>query len=132
MPFVVSGDWNLTPEEVISTGWTDTLGADIVAPSLATCVRGASRTLDWFVVSRGLHYGSSVRLLTAVGTKDHKPVQIELKSSRVEALIHDGSDPDTIWQSFASVMEQEFLEIYQIDGNDSNPYIGRARELRVQ
>eukprot|EP00959_Pyramimonas_sp_CCMP1952_P376780 7891639-Pyramimonas_sp.AAC.1 len=29
-------------------------------------------------------------------------------------------------------MEQEFLEIYQIDGNDSNPYIGRARELRVQ
>eukprot|EP00959_Pyramimonas_sp_CCMP1952_P362338 7588574-Pyramimonas_sp.AAC.1 len=66
MPFTISGDWNLTPEEVRGSGWADTLGAVLLSPTTATCARGAVRTLDWFAVSHGLHYGARVRVLAAV------------------------------------------------------------------
>ena len=52
-PFVLLGDFNMTPEELAGGGWLDGLGAGILKPHdlAATCTSGAGRMLDFGVAS---------------------------------------------------------------------------------
>ena len=36
-PWVIGGDWNITPETLQASGWLDVVGGKVVAPTLATC-----------------------------------------------------------------------------------------------
>eukprot|EP00959_Pyramimonas_sp_CCMP1952_P099355 2077137-Pyramimonas_sp.AAC.1 len=51
MPFIVGGDWNCTPSDLVKTSWVDALDAVIAAPTEGTC-RPAMRCIDYCVVSR--------------------------------------------------------------------------------
>ena len=53
IPFVAAGDWNMTPEELASTGILHHLRATIVRPKNLewTCKIGSRRLLDFVVVS---------------------------------------------------------------------------------
>ena len=48
-PFLVGGDFNLEPGELISSGWLGLIGAQVVAPSCNTCTIGAGSCIDFFL-----------------------------------------------------------------------------------
>ena len=39
-PWLASGGWNATPEELIDSGWPHMVGGTVRAPTAATCTRG--------------------------------------------------------------------------------------------
>ena len=50
-PWVVGGDWNLTPEMLAQSGWTSIVKGRVAAPAEPTC---NGKTYDYFVVSESL------------------------------------------------------------------------------
>eukprot|EP00959_Pyramimonas_sp_CCMP1952_P415061 8696803-Pyramimonas_sp.AAC.1 len=61
MPFVLCGDFQLLPDTLEGSEWTDGMDAVCVAPSCATCTNSsasAGRCIDYFVMSRSLHHGA--------------------------------------------------------------------------
>ena len=59
-PFVLSADWNGTPEELEATGFLRLTGGHIVRPVGKTCSVGKGRLLDYFVVSLSMLPQSAV------------------------------------------------------------------------
>ena len=54
-PFILAGDFNMEPAELMGTQWAHKIGAQIVRPDVPfTCSSGEGRVLDYFVVSKGL------------------------------------------------------------------------------
>jgi hypothetical protein len=55
-PFILAGDWNCTPADLLSITWLDDIGAAIVLPEGVsfTCTGGSGNLLDYWVVSRSL------------------------------------------------------------------------------
>ncbi len=80
VPFVVGADFNLLPAAVEASGFASKLGATIVTPRSrrGTCrTAGAARTIDFFVVSGGLHMGiDSVHTVEDSPLKTHVPVRL--------------------------------------------------------
>eukprot|EP00959_Pyramimonas_sp_CCMP1952_P132799 2776397-Pyramimonas_sp.AAC.1 len=88
MPFVIHGDWNIVPEILRGSKWVDSLDAVILAPSLPTFSNtGGGKCLDYFVVHHSLQHGHAIRILPSVATEPHKPVLLQLKASRDEAMV---------------------------------------------
>ena len=57
-PWVILADFNMTPEEMLATGWPERVGGCIVTPRnvSATCDQGRGRMLDYAVVyTRAAH-----------------------------------------------------------------------------
>ncbi len=77
-PFVLAGDWQLSPEAVRASGLCRALDAEICAPHCATNTTSGGK-LDYFIVSRSLlHRGWRVRPLHGCTFKTHIPVVLEL------------------------------------------------------
>ena len=55
-PFLLVGDWNITPEELEATSFLRDLNAQILTPEGAaiTCRQGAGTLIDFMVVSKSL------------------------------------------------------------------------------
>ena len=52
LPFIVAGDWNMTVEQLDSTGWLEAVGgAPVQAAGVQATVTGGSRVIDFFVMS---------------------------------------------------------------------------------
>jgi exonuclease III len=49
--WIIGGDWNCTPAQLLATGWPAKVGGIIKAPAAATC---NDSTYDYFVVAREL------------------------------------------------------------------------------
>eukprot|EP00959_Pyramimonas_sp_CCMP1952_P039493 826531-Pyramimonas_sp.AAC.1 len=64
MPFILSGDWNLSPDELVGSGWVEAVSGHILSPQLATCTGGKGRVLDYFIVPEGLQYRHKLAVLT--------------------------------------------------------------------
>ena len=55
IPFILAGDFNMEPSELMGTQWAHKLKAQIVWPDVPfTCTSGEGRVLDYYVVSKGL------------------------------------------------------------------------------
>ena len=58
MPYILMGDWQLTPEELASVDWLNTIDVYIVAPDEVTCMLKNRNTsgsiIDYAVVSNWL------------------------------------------------------------------------------
>ena len=52
-PWCITGDWNMTPAELASTGWVDEIHGRLLCPKdvEATCSSGQGRLLDYAVIS---------------------------------------------------------------------------------
>ena len=58
-PWLVGGDWNCAPADLVATGWLELVGGAVFAPSEPTC---NGKVYDYFVVSRNFaHAVHSVR-----------------------------------------------------------------------
>jgi hypothetical protein len=53
-PWILGGDWNIEPSELLATGWLKTVGGLIVASAAPTC---HIRKYDFFVVSSAISCG---------------------------------------------------------------------------
>ncbi len=84
LPFVVGGDWQVTPAQLEATGITGVLNAAIVAPKGATNLR-SKRKIDFFLVSNSLLQGGHrIRRLYGTNLATHTPVELKLSSKRTE------------------------------------------------
>ena len=73
-PWIITADWNMTPEALSATGWPRMIGGCIVAPSLPTC---NEEVYDFFVVSEGLrHAVKGIQRIKGAGLQPHFPVRI--------------------------------------------------------
>lgn len=50
-PWIVGGDWNLSPDALTASGWLSVVGGHIVQRALCTC---GSSVLDYYVISATL------------------------------------------------------------------------------
>ena len=77
-PWIMSADWQCTPEQLEATGWLKLVKGRIVAPKFDTC---NGRTIDYFVVSES--FAGAVVGAVVVGDalcKPHKPVRLLLRA----------------------------------------------------
>ena len=76
-PWVLAGDFNMTPQQLALSGWPDIVQGRVVQPVGPTC---NDRVIDFFVVSH--HLASSVvgaqRIIDA-GVRPHFPVRLLLR-----------------------------------------------------
>jgi hypothetical protein len=77
-PFVIGADFNTTTAQVQNSRVSDAINAKVMAPAEArgTCV-ASSRTIDFFLVSRGLEMGiNEVKVDFNSGLADHRPAEL--------------------------------------------------------
>ena len=75
-PWVIAGDWNITPDMLSATGWLDVVKGRIVSPAAPTC---NGSTYDVFVVSRSIaHAVLGVSRIDDGGFTPHFPTRLYL------------------------------------------------------
>ena len=93
-PWVLGGDWNLTPSVLAGSKWLDMIGGMIVAPDAPTC---HSSTYDFVVVDRRLHSSvAGVARLNDAGTNPHWPARLFLHSQAQRQLSRQLIRPDKV------------------------------------
>jgi len=77
-PWVLGGDWNVTPQILAQSKWLDMIGGMIVAPDAPTC---HDSVYDFFVVDKKLHLAiAGVARLNDAGTNPHWPARLFIHS----------------------------------------------------
>ncbi|CAK0861050.1 unnamed protein product, partial [Prorocentrum cordatum] len=75
-PWVIAGDWNITPDMLTATGWLDVVKGRIILPAFPTC---NGSTYDFFVVSRSIaHAVLGVGRIDDGGFTPHFPTRLYL------------------------------------------------------
>ena len=80
-PFIIAGDFQNTPTEVLHSPWPRVLGTETVAPSMPTC--NSARVIDFFLVDKRI--GHLINSAEADGDwlpRAHRPVMLRLKVDR--------------------------------------------------
>ena len=76
-PWVVEGDFNVTPQELEGSGWLRMVGGVLCAPVLPTC---NDHTYDFFIVHRSLaHAVVGAERLDDVGVHPHRASRLLLR-----------------------------------------------------
>ena len=89
LPFLIAGDWNSAPEDLMDLGWPDQTGATIRGPdSPLTCVCGAGSYIDFVLVSKSLSIAvESVSILHDAPFKPHLACRIAMTARPVQVKI---------------------------------------------
>ena len=75
-PWVIGGDWNCEPDDLIQTGWVKRVGGVVIAPANPTC---NGSTYDFFVVSKSIAEDvKAVHLIGDAGLTPHHPARLIL------------------------------------------------------
>ena len=78
-PWLITADWNMTPEALSATGWPRMIDGCIIATTLPTCNESV---YDFFVVSQGLrHAVKGVQRIKGAGLQPHFPVRLLLSGN---------------------------------------------------
>ncbi len=82
LPFIIGGDWQVTPQEMQAVGYPELLNAYIVAPSEPTNVISL-RTIDFFLVSKSLMpFLKGVEVVKGTRFSPHAPVIVRFEGKR--------------------------------------------------
>ncbi len=82
LPFVIGGDWQVTPQEMQAVAYPELLNACIVAPTEPTNLISL-RTIDFFLVSRSLMpFLKGVEVAKGARFSPHAPVVIRFEGKR--------------------------------------------------
>ena len=83
-PWILGGDWNISPELLTSSNWPRLVDGVVFAPNAPTC---HTSTYDYFVVSSGLAPAvAAVRRIDDGGFEPHWPARLLLRSGARRAL----------------------------------------------
>ena len=81
LPWVVGGDWNLSPAELEQSSWLSVVDGAIKASGSSTCAGGAGNELDFFVVSVAFNQGTfALEQVHHAGTSPHVPVLMRISN----------------------------------------------------
>ena len=84
-PWILGGDWNMTPATLIASNWLSTVDGVIVAPELPTC---NSSVYDFFVISKSLvHAVAGGQRIEDAGLHPHWPVRLLLRGDARRYLV---------------------------------------------
>ena len=84
-PWVVMGDWNLTPDALEAVGWAEEVEGKIVCPLVPTC-KGS--VIDFIVIDRRLmHAVLYVKRLDNFGLVPHSPVRMALMAEPRKMMV---------------------------------------------
>ena len=88
-PWIIGGDWNMSPEELMASGWLEKAGGAVVASQEATCDAADEGTrIDFFVVAKELlPYVEAVSVVYGAPIKTHRPVQLRLRTKTRRQLV---------------------------------------------
>ncbi len=92
-PFIVGGDFQMTPQEIAAAGFAQETGGMLVAAGApaGTCrTHQSAREIDFFFVSSGLATGiDAVRVVPRTGIRTHLPVELSFQPylTSLKALI---------------------------------------------
>ena len=89
IPFILIGDWNMTPQQLFNSGFTNLIKGSIMVPEDADYICRSGRLLDYAVVSR-----SFVAAIASVKTSKDTPwhshrgvvVEVHLRPRRIHIL----------------------------------------------
>ena len=84
-PWIIGGDWNMSPQTLETTNFAAMVRGVIVAPSSPTC---NGSTYDYFVVSEGLRpCVAGIARIDDSGLNPHWPVRLYLRSNARRHLV---------------------------------------------
>ena len=79
-PWVLAGDWNLTPSMLAVSGLPVRVGGRAIATSRATCIqRKSTSIIDYGMVSQSRARHSSAQLREDFASAPHRPVEIMIE-----------------------------------------------------
>ena len=89
IPFVAVGDWNMTPEELISTGWPRKIsGRLVVPPASSTCTSGKGRLIDYMVCcDQAMHLVEDIQVDVEGLWRPHVGFRVWLKGEPKNVLV---------------------------------------------
>eukprot|EP00971_Amphidinium_carterae_P077802 1538648-Amphidinium_carterae.1 len=86
--FLLGGDWQLTPEQLLHTGFLQTIDAVLLRTHHTTCWSGAQRELDFFVASRAMALQAhEVSVDPCSITRPHDALRLVLSGSKLRELV---------------------------------------------
>ncbi len=86
-PFILGGDWQILPEELMGTGLPDFLDAEVCRPNQPTNLV-SGREIDYFLVSKSLLAGGwSVETVHGCLFSPHVPVILRIKVGKVRTPV---------------------------------------------
>ena len=84
-PWVLGGDWNMTPQLLETTNWLRMVQGVVVAPTAPTC---NGSTYDFFVVSAGLRPAvAAVQRLDDAGLHPHWPARLLIRGNARRPMV---------------------------------------------
>ena len=87
-PYILGGDFNMTPTALSALGFVQSISGCIVAPPSATYrSAGASTTIDFFVVHEAIAEGAFAEVFETELVKKHSPVILSLPGASRERLV---------------------------------------------
>ena len=93
-PWMVGGDWNCTPADLLATGWLKKVGGVIKAPIAATCF---GKVYDFFVVAAPIADDViSVHRIGDAGLFPHSPPRLIFKGISRAVMIRQINAPHPI------------------------------------
>jgi len=153
-PWVIGGDWQISPQELDDSGFTARVGDTVVAPTVPTC---GKRTLDYFVVSASLsHIVVGAQLVANSGSKPHSAARLVLASGGRARQVRKVRGPrllrslpegprgpdspmpppptaatleqlDTAYQAWVTALERQALPFLALGSTAAGAYAGRAQ-----
>ena len=93
-PWIIGGDWNCSPSDLINTGWLKRVGGTVHAPTSPTC---NDNTYDFFVTSNSIASEvNSVHLIGDAGFTPHHPARLILRGINRTVLVRQLKVPPPI------------------------------------
>jgi len=93
-PWILGGDWNVSPQVLAASNWLSMVGGTIVAPQAPTC---NSSTYDYFVVQKSLMPAIvGIARLDDAGTSPHFPARLYLRSDARRKLVRHLARPEKV------------------------------------
>ena len=93
-PWIVGGDWNMTPSTLSTSKWPSMVGGKVVATSLHTC---HNSTYDFFVVHHSLvHAIHGVQRIEDGGLNPHWPSRLLLRGDAKRHMVRKLITPEKI------------------------------------
>ena len=95
-PWLIGGDFNVTPEVMEKSGWLGMIGGVIVAPVDPTCNKSV---YDYFIVSKSLYDSQAIVgivRMTDGGFHPHHPVRLILRGDSKRKMVRELVRPTKI------------------------------------
>ena len=91
-PFVVGGDFNMSPSELKDSGWVQAIGGAVISPGAWTCRKGKDEVdgseIDFFVVDGQLAPWATSYPVDCLSTRPHRGIMLELAIPAGESFKH--------------------------------------------